>query len=68
MTVTAGGVVTVTKASGGNASVEITGLMKQARYYVVVTMCTDICCRETKPVILSELINCVRCIMKYFYY
>ena len=40
-------------------SVEITGLMKQARYDVTVTVCTDTCCHETKPVTLSESIVCM---------
>ena len=35
-------------------SVEITGLIKQARYDVTVIVCTKTCCYETKPVTLSK--------------
>ena len=35
-------------------SVKITGLVKQAQYDVTVTVCTDTCCQETKPVTLSK--------------
>ena len=40
-------------------SVEITGLVKQARYEVTVTVCTNTCCHETKPVTLSESTGCM---------
>ena len=66
MTVTASGVLINVSETGNTGSVEITGLIKQSRYYVVVTMCNDRCCQETKAVTLSESMDCIRCILQYF--
>ena len=41
------------------SSVEITGLVKQTRYDVTVTVCTDARCQETKPVTLSKTASCI---------
>ena len=61
VTLTASGVHKTNTTVFGNQqrSVEITGLMKQAQYDVMVTVCTDTCCHETKPVTLSESIVCM---------
>ena len=41
------------------SSVKIFDLMKQARYDVMVTVCSDTCCHETKPVTLSKGTSCM---------